>query len=220
MAERLELTVSITYYAQTANRDHWSTVWGQQQFAHLLAVAAHDPLSCHLEAHLPTSGAILEGGCGLGQYVLFFRRRGYRVIGGDFSLAALRIHRQLHPDSPLLGLDLQRMPFADGTFQAQISLGVIEHLEEGPQEMLREFHRTLAPGGVLLLSVPWVNGARRLLSPFIRRRQVQRQAAGATFYQYAFTRQELRCFLTTAGFMVHAFYPYSPGRGGARLWAS
>ena len=135
------------------------------------------------------------------------------MIGGDFSLAALRIHRQLHPDSPLLGLALQRMPFADGTFQAQISLGVIEHLEEGPQEMLREFHRTLAPGGILLLSVPWVNGARRLLSPFIRRRQVQRRAAGATFYQYAFTRQELRHFLTTAGFMVHTFYPYSPGRG-------
>lgn len=207
----------ITYYTQTADKDHWSSVWEQQQLNRLLAIAARDPFSRHLEAHLPTSGLILEGGCGLGQYVLFFRRRGYHVVGGDFSPAALRMHRQAYPDSPLLGLDLREMPFTDNAFQAHISLGVVEHLEEGPHEILRELHRTLASGGTLLLSVPWVNGARSLLAPFIRRRQAQRQAAGATFYQYAFTRQELRRFLTAASFVVHAFYPYSPGRGGREI---
>lgn len=203
----------IAYYTQTADEDHWSGVWEQQQLDHLLAIATHDPLSRHLEAHLPPSGLIFEGGCGLGQYILFFRQRGYQVFGGDFSLRALRIHRQAYPDSPLLGLDLRRLPFANGAFQGHISLGVVEHLEGGLQETLHEFYRTLAPGGILLLSVPWVNGARRLLTPFIRRRQAQRRAAGATFYQYAFTRRELGRFLTAAGFAVRAFYPYSPGKG-------
>lgn len=203
----------ITYYAQTANRDHWGTVWGQQQLDHLLAVAARDPLSRHLEAHLPTSGVILEGGCGLGQYVLFFRTRGYHVVGGDFSLTALQIHRQVYPDSPLLCLNLRRMPFADNAFQGHISLGVIEHLEEGPQEMLHEFYRTLAPGGTLLLSVPWVNGYRRLTMPLIQRRQTRLRAAGADFYQYALTKGEMRAFLEGAGFRVRAFHSYSPAKG-------
>lgn len=203
----------IAYYAQTADEDHWSSVWEQQQLSCLLAIAACDPLSRHLEAHMPTSGVILEGGCGLGQYVVFFRHRGYHVIGGDFSLTALRIHRQVYPDSPLLGMDLRRMPFADGTFQGHISLGVVEHLEEGPQEMLHQFCRTLAPGGILLLSVPCVNGYRRLTMPLIQRRQTKLRAAGADFYQYAYTTAEVRSFLAAAGFRVVAFHPYSPAKG-------
>ncbi len=205
--------MAITYYAQTANEKHWSAHWGRQQLSHLLAIAARDPLSRHLEAHLPTSGPILEGGCGLGQYVVYFRERGYDIIGGDFSPTALHIHRRIYPSSPLLNLDLRRMPFADGTFPGHISLGVIEHMVHGPQELLREFYRTLNPGGTLLVSVPWVNGARRLLGRLIRRRQAERRAAGATFYQYAFTRRELRGYLGEAGFTVCACHPYSPGRG-------
>ena len=205
--------MSITYYAQTANRDYWGTVWGQQQLDHLLAVAARDPLSRHLEAYLPMSGVILEGGCGLGQYVLFFRQRGYHIIGSDFSLAALQIHRQAYPDSPLLGLDLRRMPFAADAFQGHISIGVVEHVEEGPQGLLREFYRTLTAGGMLLLAVPWVNGYRLLVKSLIQRRQTRLRVAGAGFYQHAFTLGEIRAFLEKAGFRVRAFHPYSPAKG-------
>lgn len=205
--------MAITYYARRPETKHWDEVWKASTLSHLLAVAQRDPLSVHLLKYLPAQGAILEGGCGLGQYVVYLRTRGYSVIGGDFSLTALRIHRQAHPDSPLLGLDLRRMPFADNAFQGHISLGVVEHLEEGPREMLREFYRTLAPGGMLLLSVPWVNGYRRLAKPLIQGRQSRLHAAGANFYQYAFTRGEVRAFLEKAGFRVRAFYPYSPARG-------
>jgi SAM-dependent methyltransferase len=158
-------------------------------------------------------GLILEGGCGLGQYVVYFRNQGHSVIGGDFSLAALRIHRRAYPDSPLLGLDLQRMPLADGVLQGQISLGVMEHQEEGPQELLYEFYRVLTPGGTLLLSVPWVNGYRCLARPLIERRQSRLRASGADFYQYAFTRDEMQTFLERAGFRLLTSHPYSPAKG-------
>jgi len=203
----------LKYYAQSADRVHWNRVWAGQRLDHLLTVAQRDPLSKILEAHLPRSGRIIEGGCGLGQYVLHFRRLGYEVIGGDFSLAALTVHRATSPGSPLVALDLARLPFADCSFQAQISLGVVEHVENGPQALLKELHRTLCPGGTLLVSVPWVNGMRSGLAPLIRRRQARRHAGGAAFYQYAFTRREFRTVLTEAGFSVARFYPYSPGRG-------
>ena len=203
----------LAYYRYPSAEDYWSDVWRAQSLERLLEVAARDPLSKKLEDHLPAQGLILEAGCGLGQYVVFFRQRGYPAIGVDRSLSALRTHRQAYPESPLLGLDLHHMPLADATCQCLISLGVVEHLEAGPQRMLGEFFRTVAPGGTLLLSVPWANVYRRLARPFIRRSQAKLRAHGAAFYQYAFTRQEAQALLEEAGFRVVAFHAYSPARG-------
>jgi SAM-dependent methyltransferase len=209
----VEADVSLAYYDSRPDPDHWSDLWDTQLLSSLLAVARRDPLSHLLEENLPTQGLVLEGGCGLGQYVVYFMRRGYAVIGADFGLRALRIHKEAYPESPMLGLDLRRMPFADAAFRGHISLGVVEHLEEGPQEMLREFYRTLAPGGVLLLSVPWVNTYRRLAAPLIRQRQSRLCAEGVSFYQYAFTRCEIGHAVRDAGFRVKGSYPYSPAKG-------
>ena len=205
--------MSIAYYANKATEAFWSGYWQQTQLNQLLNVAARDPLTQHFKRHLPKSGLILEGGCGLGQYVLFFQKQGYRIIGGDFSLSALQAHQNLSGNSPLVGLDLCHMACPDNTFQAHISIGVIEHFEEGPDQILAEMYRTLAPGGVLLLTVPWVNGYRHLFRPFIQREQQTLIKAQAKFYQYAYTKQELQIFLKTAGFQVDTFYPYSPAKG-------
>lgn len=205
--------MAIAYYIHRPEAKHWDETWKANQLSRLLATAQRDPLSAHLLKHLPTHGTILEGGCGLGQYVVYLRDRGHSMVGGDFSLIALRVHRQAYPDSPLLGLDLRQIPFADSVLQGHISLGVVEHLEEGPQKMLHEFYRTLAPGGTLLLSVPWVNGYRCLTKRLIQRRQARLRAAGADFHQYAFTRGEIQALLERSGFRVRAFHPYSPAKG-------
>jgi len=205
--------MSIAYYASKATETFWSAYWQQTLLNHLLAVAVRDPLTQHFKAHLPKSGLILEGGCGLGQYVLLFQKQGYNIIGGDFSLKALQSHRQLFGKSPLMGLDLCYMACPDNTFQAHISIGVIEHFEEGPIQILAEIYRTLAPGGVLLLSVPWINGYRRLTKPLIQRQQWKLRQTQAEFYQYAFSKQELKTYLEETGFLVENFYPYSPARG-------
>jgi SAM-dependent methyltransferase len=156
---------------------------------------------------------VLEGGCGLGQYVALFSAEGYRVVGGDFSVAALAAHRRAQPASPLVALDLLRLPFADGVFGAHISLGVAEHAVDGPQALLRELRRTLAPGGALLLGVVWMNGWRRLTTPLVRRREARKRAAGIPFYQYAFSRAQLRSLLEDSGLRVLALHPYSPALG-------
>jgi SAM-dependent methyltransferase len=205
--------MAIAYYVRRPEKGHWDELWEAQSLSNLLSVAQRDPLSAHLSNNLPGQGTILEGGCGLGQYVIYLHQRGYSIVGADYSPSALRIHRQTYPDSPLLSLDLRCMPFANDALQAHISIGVVEHLEEGPLEMLNEFYRTLVPGGTLLLSVPWVNGCRRMVRVLIQRQQNRLHAAGVPFYQYAFTRDEIRTFLERAGFQVCSFHPYSPARG-------
>jgi SAM-dependent methyltransferase len=205
--------MALAQYAQPPDERHWSGVWAQNQLEQLLAVADHDPLSAHLQAFLPTRGVILEGGCGLGQYVLYFREKDYEVVGGDFSVEALQVHHRQRPITPLAAMDLRALPFADGALAAHISLGVVEHLEAGPGPILQEMARTLPTGGLALVSVPWLNGLRTLFRPVLRRREREKQAAGLAFYQYYYGRGEIRAFLAEVGFRVVRFYPYSPGKG-------
>jgi SAM-dependent methyltransferase len=208
----------IAYYATVADERHWSNFWSGQQLAHLLAVAERDPLSGHLVRHLPADGVVLEAGCGLGQYVLYLRRRGFATIGADFSFPALAAHRQHHRESPLTALDLRQLPLADGAIAAYISLGVVEHLESGPLPFLGEAARVLRPGGLALVAVPWVNGLRRLLTGRVTKRQGARRDAGMPFYQYCFSRAEIRAFLATAGLRWVTSYPYSPAKGLREFW--
>ncbi len=42
--------------------------------------------------------------------------------------------------------NVESLPFKDNSFSGYISLGVIEHFEEGPIKALREAYRILCPG--------------------------------------------------------------------------
>lgn len=49
--------------------------------------------------------------------------------------------------------DLRKLSYADGSILRIISLDTLEHIENYP-EALREMHRVLTPGGVLIIHVP------------------------------------------------------------------
>jgi SAM-dependent methyltransferase len=204
--------VSLAFYASGAGREFWTEHWGPHSTEELLAIAERSPLTRLLEDSLPSRGRILEAGCGPGQYVVLFRRAGHAVFGVDFAAEPLMRCRTAFSDTPLAVMDLKDLGFRDGSVAGYVSLGVVEHDAEGPDAILREARRVLEPGGVLLLSVPYVNGVRRLASTWIRRRQREIHEAGGAFYQFAYTRGEARRFLERHGFAVNAAVPYDPLR--------
>jgi SAM-dependent methyltransferase len=206
--------VPLAYYSRAATQAFWSEHWGGEDVSQLVGIASASPLTALIESALPSSGRVLEAGCGLGQYVILLRQRGHVVMGTDWSLDALGRCKRMAPSTPLAAMDLAGLAVKTGALAAYISLGVVEHDANGPGAIVAEAARVLAPGGRLLLSVPYWNGTRRLLTAWLVREGRRVRASGGEFYQYAFTRREMRAFLEAHGFRVIAFHPYDP----ARMW--
>lgn len=197
--ERFPCGVRLAYHWQAATASFWQTHWGELS-ADSFADAEHGHVEClppSVLRWLPRDGRILEAGCGPGTVVLALRTRGYQVEGVEWAADLVQRVQALRPDLPVRAGDVTALAVPDGTYRACLSLGVCEHRAAGPEPFLREAHRLLVPGGVLLVSVPHYHVLRRAL--FGRARVATRRGE---FYQYAFTPGEFRALLRRAGFTV------------------
>jgi ubiquinone/menaquinone biosynthesis C-methylase UbiE len=113
-----------------------------------------------LEAAIPPFARVLDAGCGPGVMTEKLMDRGYVVWGLDFAEPMVRQARE-HCGSNHFGVgDIEHMPFPDDTFDAVVSLAVIEYLESDEQA-LREIRRVLKPGGTAVIAIS--NGRSPLL---------------------------------------------------------
>jgi SAM-dependent methyltransferase len=94
--------------------------------------------------------SVLDVGCGDGVHVQELLRHGeaFSVAGLDYSVGALASATQLPGDwLPLRG-DARHLPFADDSFDAVISFGVLAYLDN-PERGLSEIVRVTRPGGLI-----------------------------------------------------------------------
>jgi SAM-dependent methyltransferase len=99
---------------------------------------------------------VLELGVGTGRIALPVASAGCRVVGIDISAEMLRVARVKAGSGSLWLLqgDIERLPFADGVFDATLAVHVL-HLARDWRGALAEALRVLRPGGVFLQGRDW-----------------------------------------------------------------
>jgi SAM-dependent methyltransferase len=118
----------------------------------------------------------------------------------DFAAGAVAFAKENFPDVPFYIGDLNKIPVPDNTYSAIICLGVVEHFEEGPDRILAELRRVLAPEGVLHISVPYESLSFRLMNAIEGKNGFDKPKG--PFYQYRFRKMEFKQALSKAGFSI------------------
>lgn len=203
----------LAYYRSEADAAFWDAQWK----TYFSAKTYEKAESGHLwqfedlfTTYLPKNGRILEAGCGLGQYVLALKVRGYDVEGVEWAPQTVQTVRSLYPDLPIRAADVTKLDVPDGFYKGYISLGVAEHRREGPEPFIREASRVLDSDGLALISVPFFHPIRQLKAQMgVYRFNIN----GLQFYQYAFTRAEFSGLLENAGFRIIHYMTYDYFKG-------
>jgi 2-polyprenyl-3-methyl-5-hydroxy-6-metoxy-1,4-benzoquinol methylase len=110
------------------------------------------------------NGRLLDVGAGFGFFLAEMKNRGWEAAGVEISQKALDHARNVlgltvHPGP------LEKVDFPDNHFDAVTGFYIIEHLPQ-PMTFLRECHRILKPGGLLLLRYPHTTPIKNLLHFF------------------------------------------------------
>jgi len=112
--------------------------------------------------NLPDGSKVLDVGCGTGASVRYLRRK-YRVdaVGLDPSASLLKEGREKsRHECPLTRATASSMPIGDEKLDGILCECVLS-LTADPLAVLREFHRTLHPQGVLILTDLYLRAPER-----------------------------------------------------------
>lgn len=143
---------------------------------------------------LPAAGCILDAGCGPGQLSEYMMKKGFRVIGIDFSRNMIKLAKKLVPHCDFRYMDMRCLDFINNRFDSILLSYSIIHIpsEELPLTLIG-FRRILKVGGYLGI-IAQVGEADRIVSePFMPNEKM--------FFNF-FTRERLSRFLKAAGFEI------------------
>jgi ubiquinone/menaquinone biosynthesis C-methylase UbiE len=197
----------------TSQREEgWSSYWDCRSIESQLSFCETDALLSIFAQYLPIRGKVLEAGCGLGKWVIYLQKTGIITIGIDGNLGCLKRIKEFDKNCKVGVGEVSKLPFKDKSIDAYISLGVVEHFEDGPLQALREAERVLKPGGVAIIEVPYLNFLRRFVLPFklifrIVRRRIGKTPQDYYFSEFRYTGTELADFLKKSGFTVKEILP-------------
>jgi len=147
----------------------WDDMWTKRTIEQELdACEIESPPRELFLSYLPKEGKIMDAGCGLGKWVIYLKQRGYDIVGIDDSELAVAKMKSFDESLQVELGNILDIHYPDSSIDAYISMGVIEHFEDGPTSVLKEAYRVLKPGGLIFVSVPTENIMRKLIRRPIR----------------------------------------------------
>ena len=110
-------------------------------------------VSTFVDLVLPAGGPVADIGCGPGHLTASLATAGLDVSGVDLSPAMIDLARTYHPELSFEVGTMTGLTHADGSLSGLISMYSIMHIPtDDLAGVFAEYHRVLAPGGVVLLA--------------------------------------------------------------------
>jgi len=192
-------------YMGGVSSESWDDVWKEQEkflFKKAKTISRRDRVLRLVHKYVPEGGRILEGGCGLGQFVYSLDKYGYKVTGIDYAEKTVALLNENYPHLDIQLGDVRNLKnFNDEEFDAYYSGGVIEHFYDGYQEIKDEMLRILKKDGVLIITFPTTTKKRLEL---IKTLPVVENIDQSNFYQFALNLEETIEDFEKSGFhMLH-----------------
>ncbi|HEX9694812.1 MAG TPA: class I SAM-dependent methyltransferase [Actinomycetota bacterium] len=96
---------------------------------------------------------VLDAGCGEGYGTQILAATAGEVVGVDLEAGVVERAAARYPSARFEPADLEALPYPDASFDAVVSLQVIEHMRS-PVDFCGEAARVLRPGGEFLCATP------------------------------------------------------------------
>jgi ubiquinone biosynthesis O-methyltransferase len=150
--------------------------------------------------------AILEVGCGVGDFAIYLADQGADVTAVDLSPQAIKMalkkSKAQNKTVDFQVANAQSLPFENDSFDIVFSCECLEHVPT-PQLALSEFHRVLKPSGRLLLTTENYSNAMILgwIVCWIRKEPFN-SGAGVQPIEHFFLFWRVKRMLKKAGFHV------------------
>ena len=171
---------------------------------------SHRPLYLHhvrrLLADLPRGSAVLDAGCGGGDFAIGLHELGLDVYGLDLSESAISHARSLEVARFETGSlsDNLNEPFDVAEFKAILAIEVIEHLYS-PNAFAKRAYEALAPGGMLIVTTPYWGYLKNIVLAVTNRMDRSLTALWEGGHIKHFSRTTLTNLMRAEGFQEIAF---------------
>lgn len=147
-------------------------------------------------AKLPKHSRILDVGSGPGQFTKHMIKKGFEVVGIDFSKEMVAIAKEKVPSIDFLHMDMRQLDFPDNAFDGVFSAYSLIHIpSEEVLATLKGFHRVLRACGYIEIAVQKGDADKIIDEPFMPTEKM--------FFNF-FTEDRLANFLKEAGFIIES----------------